>query len=543
MNNKVIRIVSVLMVIYSSLALQAQWNTDPSINNSICLAAYGQPGALVIGDGDHGAIYAWTDWRNGSNTDIYTQKINSAGYTQWTNDGVAICTSSNNQSHLTMTGDGSGGAIMAWLDNRTGSGYDIYAQRINSSGSVQWSANGVLICPLANEEIVPTIVSDGNGGAIIVWADNRNGNRDIFAQKINSSGVIQWINNGVVVCNESNYQANPAATISDGAGGAITSWQDQRNGNADVYSQRISSSGTVQWTANGVAICTETKDQYVYWLTGDGNSGAIIAWHDVRSVTNNKIYAQRVNLNGAVQWTANGILLCTATNSQYYPQMVSDGNGGALLTWMDSRVGASYYDIYAQRIDANGLFHTGWSSDGVAICIATDYQQYPAIASDGNSGAIITWEDRRNGSKWDIYSQRINSSGSVQWTANGKVICSATNNQTNPHITSDENAGAIICWSDARNGTSHIYTSQIDASGNIGTLPVELVSFKANVESESVKLNWQTATEVNNYGFEVERSLNLRGLGSDDGNSNLGGFVSIRFIEGSGTSNSPKESL
>ncbi len=61
-------------------------------------------------------------------------------------------------------------------------------------------------------------------------------------------------------------------------------------------------------------------------------------------------------------------------------------------------------------------------------------------------------------------------------------------------------------------------------------LPVELSSFTANYNDKSkVDLKWQTKTEVNNYGFNVERRINE------------GEWNSIAFIEGYGNSNSPKE--
>ncbi|MFH1195793.1 MAG: T9SS type A sorting domain-containing protein [bacterium] len=72
-------------------------------------------------------------------------------------------------------------------------------------------------------------------------------------------------------------------------------------------------------------------------------------------------------------------------------------------------------------------------------------------------------------------------------------------------------------------------------------LPVELTTFTVKVSGSQAILNWQTATEVNNYGFEIERSTNLQGLADSKEDSNLGGFTSIGFVEGSGNSNSPKE--
>ena len=64
-----------------------------------------------------------------------------------------------------------------------------------------------------------------------------------------------------------------------------------------------------------------------------------------------------------------------------------------------------------------------------------------------------------------------------------------------------------------------------------GALPVELTSFTAKVVGNTIELNWITATEVNNYGFEVERSSNMT----------MNEWERIGFVEGQGNSNSPKE--
>jgi len=66
------------------------------------------------------------------------------------------------------------------------------------------------------------------------------------------------------------------------------------------------------------------------------------------------------------------------------------------------------------------------------------------------------------------------------------------------------------------------------------SLPVELVSFNAMVGKDNVELKWQTATEVNNYGFEIQRSL-VNGHSSSDN----GQWEKIGFVKGSGNSNSP----
>jgi hypothetical protein len=188
-----------------------------------------------------------------------------------------------------------GGAIITWQDHRSGSNNDIYAQRISSLGTVEWTANGVGICTVSQDQENPHLCSDGSGGAIITWQDQRGTyDWDIYAQRMNVSGVAQWTANGVAICTASADQDN-LQICNDSAAGAIITWADYRSGSyADIYTQRISAAGAVQWTANGVAICTAGGDQVKPQLCSNGARGAIITWQDQRNSTNIDIYAKNV---------------------------------------------------------------------------------------------------------------------------------------------------------------------------------------------------------------------------------------------------------
>ena len=79
---------------------------------------------------------------------------------------------------------------------------------------------------------------------------------------------------------------------------------------------------------------------------------------------------------------------------------------------------------------------------------------------------------------------------------------------------------------------SYTYTP---GAANTTPLPVELTSFTAVTKGRGVELVWSTATEVNNYGFEIERmELNHQSIGS------LNQWTKIGFVEGNGTTNAPK---
>ncbi len=363
-----------------------------------------------------------------------------------------------------ITDDGSGGAIITWFDGRNGN-YDIFSQRVDADGAVQWAANGVVICNAANTQWYPEIVSDGSGGAIIIWRDHRSGaSSDIFAQKINANGAVQWTPNGVSLT--SGLYTNEPQMTADGSGGAIITWNDYRDGNSNIYAQRVNSAGVAQWTANGIVISAAANTQDYPQIIADGSGGAIIAWFDGRD-GNSNIYAQRVNTSGIIQWTANGVAIVSDfyNGGSRVPQLVTDGSGGAIFVW-DHWASGNGWNIYMQRAEGSaGALQ--WGTSGVTITdILTSDQEYPYIASDGAGGTYITWEDSRNyvSSNWDIYAQRINATGTPQWTANGIVISDATNSQRKPQIVAD-GGSAVFTWGDSRSGNADIYLQRVDING------------------------------------------------------------------------------
>ncbi len=375
---------------------------------SVQLASGGLHPALTS-DGKGGAIVTWQ-----VNTDIYAQRINAAGQIQWTANGVAICLANDYQFLPQIIMDGFGGAIITWLDGRNSSttNNDIYVQRINASGQVQWATDGVAICVAAGYQNSVSIVSDGQGGAYITWQDPRNqstSGTDVYAQRINQFGQVQWTTDGIAVCNAANDQYNPKLT-NDGSGNVIITWNDNRNNTYDIYAQKLDPLSNVLWPSNnGIAICTAANDQYNPVITNDGAGGAIIAWDDYRS-GNGDIYAQRINRNGSVQWATDGIAVSTRSDNEDNPVIISDGNSGAIISWEKKQ---SYYDIYSQKINASG--QTQWDQNGRVVSNAKNDQRYPVITSDGNGGALITWTDSRNSTidqlNYDVYAQKIDRFG------------------------------------------------------------------------------------------------------------------------------------
>jgi hypothetical protein len=389
---------------------------------------------------------------------------------QWAVTGTPISTVQNDQRVITMCSDGAGGAIIAWEDYRTDPGSDLYAQRLSATGVPQWTANGVVVCNVApGSQYQPRMISDGAGGAIITWQDSRSGaTSHVYAQRINGSGASLWTLNGILVTNVAGDQIVPVP-VSDGIGGAIIAWYDSRtpaNG-FDIYVQKLNSAGVAQWTANGVAVCTAAFDQTIPQIASDGAQGAIIVWLDVRAGggTAYDLYAQRVVVNGSMLWTANGVAVCTANNIQNAAAIVSDGANGAIIGWQDFRSGTNY-DIYTQRLSGAGA--PLWTANGFGVCTMGNDQFSATLIPDGSQGAFFAWTDQRDIStnSNDVYAHHVGSAGNVLWPNQGLKVSALTNVQQDPHLTSDGANGVIVVWADGRTPADQgLYAQRLDNNG------------------------------------------------------------------------------
>jgi len=451
--NILLHVISLAFIVMPSVAFS--WSPDTSINTPISLAADDQASVVIAEDGAGGAVMAWTDYRNSSYRDIYAQAVDTTGAVQWTADGVAVSTATQTQYNPIIIGDGSGGAIIFWADKRNDpEPYSLYAQHIDVNGNAQWAADGVLVA--ATPGYIPSVASDGAGGAIVTWSDNTN---KVFAQRINAAGEF-WAG-GAELISALGYRPSIA---SDGGGGAIISWTE---GSGGVYAQRLNSSGVEQWAAGGAAVVSEAdiSEQNVA-MVSDGQGGAVILLTRYRAdPAISGYYVQKINANGVVQWSSPVWLTDGGYNTSPF---ISDGLGGAMISWWASSNYDPYNDraIYVQGVDTDGNLR--WTLDGLLV----GHRPYGSvndivpIINDGAGGFIASWVITDSNFEWDLYGQHFNVDGLPQWGVEPVAISTSAGTQANPVIVGDGSGGTIFAWKDSRNGDqTDIYAHKFSSDG------------------------------------------------------------------------------
>ena len=402
----------------------------------------------ICSDDESGAIICWRNER------IYAQKINYSGELQWIESGISISQSLNYFGYPDICKDDNGGAIIVWHGGNIDD-FNIYARKINSTGHLQWSIKS--ICSAAGNQATPKLCRDGTGGAIIIWRDYRTGSSpgycDIYAQRVNSSGNIQWDHNGILISDTNSYmdsQEKIANIMSDNEGGAIISWEDTGN----IYAQKINSSGDIQWTPNGLAVCEAEGLQENPTMCSDGLGGAFFAWVDERPPYNldEDIYAQRVNSTGNLQWSVNGKPIISKKNFQWYVEICEDGAGNAMLVWVES------FDLLiSQKLDLDG--NLLWDPQGIVLGESTVSPPHTQIFTDGIGGFLIAWKSKFNNSI-STYVQHIDSNGILNWYDGGLKLRNIGNFYS-LCLTGDDKGGCIMVWDDYRIDKYEIFVEMI----------------------------------------------------------------------------------
>lgn len=526
----------------------SQWTSNTSLNTPICVATGAQRDPRIESDGNGGAFIMWKDYRVGV-PDVYVQRVDSNGVPLWIINGVGACIQAADQSTPSLISDGADGIIVTWSDWRSGIERDIYAQRIDGNGNLLWAMDGAIVTNKPEREHNERIISDGVGGCIIAWEEQKSSpwRWEIWAQRLNSNGVIQWPAGGIPVVTAISNKRNPKLQ-KDHSGGAYITWQDLRDGlQYDIYAQHLSSDGTRLWGTDGLAVCSAPNTQNNPKIDPDILSGGVyIAWADQRSGTDNDIYCQRIDSLGNPLWISNGVAVCNAINGQTAVDLLSNSNvTGLILTWKDERAGNT--DIYAQRLDIDGV--SQWAANGIAVETGSFPQINPNISGDGMGGAVICWQDSTATSVWDIKAQRIDSSGTKLWNANGAIVSDAIGQQIGPKNTSDDYGGTIVVWEDFRTGTRDIYIQHIywdggsiglEEQSNISTLQVYPNPFENHFvldftllkpENISIKIFNLLGKEIS----EIVSNKILQNAGSHSLNINTTNFApGIYFLEISG---------
>jgi hypothetical protein len=556
--------ISLLIPFLNQETANAEWSADPGASMPICNAAGLQYGPKLIKVAD-GYIVFWQDQRRGSGyTDIYAQKFDVDGNILWQDNGRVVAQAlTNSLEYLSQVNplaapDEEGGAIVGWTDVNGGNIYDSnsWATRVSDDSAVNWGGPGISIQGSDTAVLVHGglhditgvvgLAPDGEGGVFVSYSWGAWGSWEIRRYDANgilrsSSGYVADRGGSMKMMYGGSSQGKDSVIVAwiGGAGWGplyIAKFEDpetQYPGNPDTMSSLWGSIQLSPWVAVGG----------VFGLISDGQGGAIITWNDERNgAYNADVFAQKIDANGSLAWTSEDVAVAVQPGGQQRPQVVSDGAGGAIIVWDDYR--AATIQVYAQHIDQDGNFD--WATNGIPI--SSIRGAVPKIIQADEGKYLVVWVDNdANGGTPDyLRAQKIDDTGYLYWPSEGSIIGNIYT--TEFEIASDDSRGAVVIWS---LGDGDIYAKRLTPA--IGFSPAAF-SFLGDYEGDNPR--GQTLT-ISNTGYDtldwsVESDATWLILspttGSDSGTVTVsvdisgllpGTYNGSVTITGAGASNSP----
>jgi hypothetical protein len=448
-----ILLLSIFILTLSFSSSQAQW-----VGNGVLVAADAdsQRAPEICTDAAGGAILVWTDYRN-ADRDIYGQRLDHMGNRLWGATGQAVCDAAEWQLNPSLVADGEGGAFVAWADTR-GVGDHTYIQHLDGDGTDLWDENGIW---MDTGSFSARMHPDGEGGAFIIWGESSTVPTSIAAQRVSSSGTKLWPGAYQII-----GTGRDSYLVPDGSGGCVVGWNRFQSTSFAywVHGMRLDGNGTELWSDDGISpgygCFFDTQ------IAADASGGGIWAW-----VHDSEVHVQRRAGDGTLAWGPDGILPFASGMNPGLPEVISDGEGGALVV-----VQGIGTQMLMNRILADGTL--AWGATGISLGAADVNGMDIVLAPDGHGGVFLAWKDYRNFATTgiDIYAQHVDADGNILWTAGGEPICTVLGTQWGVRITPTGDDSAIITWEDFRHGPGNIdiYAQAIHHDGSIGNPPLKL---------------------------------------------------------------------
>jgi hypothetical protein len=337
---------------------------------------------------------------------------------------------------------------------------------------------------------------------------------DPFLIKTNSEGIIQWQRQYDYGFGNDD-RAHSVWQTSDG--GYIVAGQTWLMhgafGNYDMYIIKTDMNGNVQWKkvffreneGGDVALAVQQLSDGGYIIGGFTQSSE---WAS---------YIIRTDNLGNALWSN---IYPGAWQSECY-DIQSTPDGGFIYTGTESSF-TTDTDVLLVKLDGNGVLQ--WKK--IYGSVEADQGEYLQQLQDG--GYLIAGMSASGGSGYDMYVLRTNSAGESFWSSTiggsgDDRAFSVASSQTGFHLVTG------FTWSYGQ-GEGDVYLIKLQDS----VVPVEFTNFTANVNGTDVILNWSSATEVNNSGFEIERASSMTTPGQED-------WATIGFVSGFGTTTEARD--
>lgn len=237
-----------------------------------------------------------------------------------------------------------------WAPNRI-----ILAQKYEPDGTPIWASPAVLFNGATPLYVHPVVTGDGSGGAFVAWYYEKISNHlSTFVNHVDNDGTVTMEANGTEACtDQSTLHMEPDICCDTATNDVYVFWRSSNllQSQFGLGAQRLSVTGERIWGNNGITLVPLGAPQTAILSASEVSTGAVIAYL-IGSATTSTLQAIRIDPDGNTVWTPPVITVSNSPNGK--DDVVNGGlhNGQVVYAWTDGRNGNN--NIYAQNLIEDG---------------------------------------------------------------------------------------------------------------------------------------------------------------------------------------------
>lgn len=447
----------------------AQWVSDPRANSKLVLDTKDPINISSVKDWNGGAFIFWQDSKSGSESQVYFIHVNAGGESTFQAGGKDVSALTRGKEDPVTARSLPNTALVAWRE--TGKYGKLFAQRVSSSGLYLWKNEGLALTDSTFSVSGYSAASDNLGNVYVSYVSKSpgiNSNYRVEYRKISSDG--RFVSDSASVVSASVNRKSLTSVVPDNRGGAFVYWLEYISNKTVLYIQHINENGRTDWGKNPLPVSEDTFNVINYKAKSFGSRDTYVAWQVLKQ--DKDIYHQVVTSGGKFLWGDGGRAVTKQKGNQINPNFIIN-DSTIYLSWTDDF--KKDQDVYIQKFNRSGA--PLWQKWGVSVIGINGSQFGQRIIADGSSGVILGWVDRRQDSvRADIYLQKISAGGKKMWDSLGVPAASHYNSQKSYlNLVSDDNGGVIAVFRENRNGKKGIYGQRVF---NTGIYSSQIADFK-----------------------------------------------------------------
>ena len=455
------KIYFLFFLLAAAFSSQSQWTNNTSTNT---LVANKDASDIQTANTNDGRTWIAFYSQRGANYDMRAQLLNANGSKVFGDTGILVSNKKSGSATFVFNVcvDKDNNFIIAYQIAK-GSAYECIMQKINTSGQLLWTANGVDL----GGGLAPYPTTLSTNEIAVAWNDNSG---KIDYQKVSADGIAAWASPKVFT-GSGTHSVSRAQLVAGTNGNFSMVYQDQFSAPfyTHLFAQKFDNNGIAVW-ATPVQISTLTTVSYRYFDVINEKDTTYVGYYGNPSNSNRfNAYVQRINADGSLPWGVNGGIFSnlTGANDPYEQTIYIAKKPGSYYMWAVCTVTNSLQTesgVFVQEYSLAGNTFFGGTGKQVLPVSANLYSLAFSQLSlcDDNPVFLVT------GSNNKLAAVKLDNGGNIAWKNKATILGASANTKFRYGFTNFYKGQAVAVWQEDKGDGNKPYAQNIRCDGSTG---------------------------------------------------------------------------